>query len=411
MGQTRTRPMNRRVRAWVSFFTRGYPKFQILMVLTQSAHLNFNQPRSFRLAQYYPPLKSHTITLGGVDLTHQLCSSLGSSIHRALVIEFTSTLLKPAGDPKPTRNPVGVAAGVVAGAFRRVPRVWLWADFCQTHPKPAPLPSLPMTKPKQTWQKKWLAKEEGYSSSDSNGEEVSKVTPARGEDNVKLCDGKPESGNCNPESGKCHPKSGNRNPDSSNSNLGKENDRQGEVPVPMDLNMVSMTSAEFCAPMEDVAELVLGAAVFKKPENSGVHMKPLFIRGHLDGMLIGHMLVDGGASINILPLSLFKKLNHVEGDLKRTNLSLSSLAGDPMEAKGITCKEVTVGRKTVPTAFFVVDVKEHYNVLLRRDWIHANECVPSTLHQCVIQWIGDEVEVVQVTRRCASPWPNLKSTS
>jgi hypothetical protein len=34
-------------------------------------------------------------------------------------------------------------------------------------------------------------------------------------------------------------------------------------------------------------------------------------------------------------------------------------------------------------------------VLLGRDWIHANECVPSTLHQCVIQWIGDEVEVVQ----------------
>jgi hypothetical protein len=34
-------------------------------------------------------------------------------------------------------------------------------------------------------------------------------------------------------------------------------------------------------------------------------------------------------------------------------------------------------------------------VLLEQDWIHANECVPSTLHQCVIQWIGDEVEVVQ----------------
>jgi hypothetical protein len=34
-------------------------------------------------------------------------------------------------------------------------------------------------------------------------------------------------------------------------------------------------------------------------------------------------------------------------------------------------------------------------MLLGHDWIHANECVPSTLHQCVIQWIGDEVEVVQ----------------
>jgi hypothetical protein len=37
----------------------------------------------------------------------------------------------------------------------------------------------------------------------------------------------------------------------------------------------------------------------------------------------------------------------------------------------------------VSTAFFMVDVRGHYNVLLRRDWIHANECVPSTLNQCV----------------------------
>jgi hypothetical protein len=46
-------------------------------------------------------------------------------------------------------------------------------------------------------------------------------------------------------------------------------------------------------------------------------------------------------------------------------------------------------------AFFVVDVVGHYNVLLGRDWIHTNECVLSTLHQCVMQWISDEVEVVQ----------------
>jgi hypothetical protein len=124
-------------------------------------------------------------------------------------------------------------------------------------------------------------------------------------------------------------------------------------------------------------------------------MKPLFIRGYLDRMPIRHMLIDGGASINILSLSLFKKLGHVECDLKYTNLSLSVFAGDPMEAKGIICKEVMVGSKIVPTAFFVLVVKGCYNVLLGRNWIYANECVPSTLHQYVIQWIGDEVEVVQ----------------
>jgi hypothetical protein len=58
-------------------------------------------------------------------------------------------------------------------------------------------------------------------------------------------------------------------------------------------------------------------------------------------MPVGHMLVDGGASINILPLSLFKKLDHIERDLKRTNLSLSDFAGDPTEAMGIICLSIT----------------------------------------------------------------------
>jgi hypothetical protein len=53
----------------------------------------------------------------------------------------------------------------------------------------------------------------------------------------------------------------------------------------MDVNMVFTISAEFRAPMEDVAELALGVkrAMFKKLENSDAHMKPLFIQGHLDG--------------------------------------------------------------------------------------------------------------------------------
>jgi hypothetical protein len=165
----------------------------------------------------------------------------------------------------------------------------------------------------------------------------------------------------------------------------------------MDVNMDFTMLAEFRAPTEDVTDLVLAAerAMFEKPESPGAHMKPLFIRGHLDGTPVEHMLVVGGASINILPLSLFKKLGHIEGDLKRTNLSLRDFVGGPTEAKGIICKELMVGSKIMPTAFFVVDVKEHYNVLLRRDWIHANECVPSTLHQCVIQCFWSALETLK----------------
>ena len=56
--------------------------------------------------------------------------------------------------------------------------------------------------------------------------------------------------------------------------------------------------------------------------------------------------------------------------------------------------ELTVGSKTVATAFFVSEVQGNFNLILGCDWIHANQCVPSSLHQFLIQWIGDEVEVV-----------------
>ena len=57
--------------------------------------------------------------------------------------------------------------------------------------------------------------------------------------------------------------------------------------------------------------------------------------------------------------------------------------------------ELTVGSKTIPTSFFIVNSKSTYTVLPGRDWIHANCCVPSTMHQCLVQWDGDEVEVIR----------------
>jgi hypothetical protein len=69
--------------------------------------------------------------------------------------------------------------------------------------------------------------------------------------------------------------------------------------------------------------------------------------------------------------------------------------------------ELTIGSKTMLTTFFVIDGKGAYSLLLGRDWIHANCCIPSTKHQCIIQWIGDAIEVVQadtsVTIAAANP--------
>jgi hypothetical protein len=96
------------------------------------------------------------------------------------------------------------------------------------------------------------------------------------------------------------------------------------------------------------------------------------------------MLVDGGACVNTMPCFMFEKLGHQEKELARTNMMLSGFSGQASDTKGIISKELTVGSKTVPTTIFVVDIKGKYNILLGRDWTHANGCVPSTLHQCVV---------------------------
>lgn len=43
-----------------------------------------------------------------------------------------------------------------------------------------------------------------------------------------------------------------------------------------------------------------------------------------------------------------------------------------------------VGSKTSNTSFFMVETKTSYNILLARDWIHANMCVQLSLHQTLM---------------------------
>ncbi|GKV35499.1 hypothetical protein SLEP1_g43756 [Rubroshorea leprosula] len=63
-------------------------------------------------------------------------------------------------------------------------------------------------------------------------------------------------------------------------------------------------------------------------------------------------------------------------------------------SRGVLPVELTVGNRTLMSAFFVVDTVATYNALLGRDWIHSSWCVPSSLHQKLIFWNGGKAEVV-----------------
>jgi hypothetical protein len=116
--------------------------------------------------------------------------------------------------------------------------------------------------------------------------------------------------------------------------------------------------------------------------------------GYINGHPVNKMLVDTGAAVNIMPYSVLRRLGHSAEDLIKTNIRLSDFNGQASEAQGALNVDLTMGSKTVPTSFFIISSKSAYTVLLGRHWIHANCCIPSMVHQCLIQCDGDEVEVV-----------------
>ena len=142
--------------------------------------------------------------------------------------------------------------------------------------------------------------------------------------------------------------------------------------------MVYYLPAEFRAIDEEgeVAQLDFGPknAIFEKPKEPVTHLKPLFLKGHINGSPVARMLVDGGVVVNLMPYLVFKKLGLRDEELIKTNMVLNGFEGkEKTEAKCVMYVELTVGSKTLATAFFVAEVQGNYIVILGRDWVHANQ--------------------------------------
>jgi hypothetical protein len=98
-------------------------------------------------------------------------------------------------------------------------------------------------------------------------------------------------------------------------------------PTDMDINMVFMLPTEFRGVEEEVAQMCLSPkeVMFEKPKESSQHLKPLYIRGHIDGKLVSRMLIDSGTAINLMPYSIFNKLGREDDELVKTNLMLNGM--------------------------------------------------------------------------------------
>jgi hypothetical protein len=69
--------------------------------------------------------------------------------------------------------------------------------------------------------------------------------------------------------------------------------------------------------------------VFEKLEESSQHLKLLYVRGHIGRKPISRMLINGGATINQMSYSVFKKLGREDDVLVKTNQMLNGVGGQP----------------------------------------------------------------------------------
>jgi len=132
--------------------------------------------------------------------------------------------------------------------------------------------------------------------------------------------------------------------------------------------MVFMLPMEFLAPTSDdeelefsdqIAQLALDpmTAIFEMPaDNERQHLKALFVKGRVDGQPMTKSLIDGGAAITIMPYAVYRKLGRGDQDLTKTNMMLKDFEGNVSPVKEAICVELTIGSKTLPTTFFVINV-------------------------------------------------------
>ncbi|XP_050896204.1 uncharacterized protein LOC127102931 [Lathyrus oleraceus] len=121
------------------------------------------------------------------------------------------------------------------------------------------------------------------------------------------------------------------------------------------------------------------------------HLKPLFITGKVENIPVNKILVDYGATVNLMPHRMLAKIGKYDTDAKPHNMVLTNYEGKVGSTLGAIQVELTIGTVTRPTMFMIVETKANYNMLLGREWIHGVRAVPSSMNQRIIIWHPDGI--------------------
>ncbi|XP_022150859.1 uncharacterized protein LOC111018904 [Momordica charantia] len=126
---------------------------------------------------------------------------------------------------------------------------------------------------------------------------------------------------------------------------------------------------------------------FSDSDFEGVHLPrndALVISLLIDHVQVRKVLMDRGASANILSLTTYLTLRWTKAQLKKSPTPLVGFARESVTPKGCIDLPITIGQGdaqvTQMAEFVVIDGRSAYNAIFGRPIIHSLRAIPSTLH-------------------------------
>ncbi|XP_075077501.1 uncharacterized protein LOC142164161 [Nicotiana tabacum] len=118
----------------------------------------------------------------------------------------------------------------------------------------------------------------------------------------------------------------------------------------------------------------------------------MHITVQFEDKFIARVLIDGGSSLNICPLTTLKRWGKDFHKIRVGSMNVKSFYGSQRAIIGDINLCLQLGPTWFDVEFHVLDISATYNLLLGQPWIYAAGAVASTLHQAMkFEWNHQEV--------------------
>ncbi|KAK4389721.1 hypothetical protein Sango_2309100 [Sesamum angolense] len=96
------------------------------------------------------------------------------------------------------------------------------------------------------------------------------------------------------------------------------------------------------------------------------HNHPLFVAGYVREQKVNRILIDGGSTVNILPLQILKELGILIDELSNSRLMIQGFNRGGQSVVGIIRIQLTMEDIVSSALFHIIDAKTSYNIIVKK---------------------------------------------